>query len=156
MPVFSKKNKRIMINLVFVFFFAFLLLVFYSIYQAKNPKVQMATDADTIVLSTKIALLPKNSQPSLAYEKLINKKYITKNEFNDVDKMVGDYLANLPKKEKSNQNNPKQISKLDHAKANLQAFDEIGYLIVPKEKIPEVRDEMLKTIHRLELEEKNK
>lgn len=116
----------------------------------------MATDADIIVLSTKIALLPKNSQPSLAYGKLINKKHITKNEFYYVDKMVGDYLANLPKKEKSNQNNPKHISKLDHAKANLQAFDEIGYLIVPKEKIPEVRDEMLKTIHRLELEEKNK
>lgn len=156
MSTTTVKKKRLLINGIFLCVFAFMLFVFYSIYKARNPAVDWASDAEFISLGTKVALIPKDSPPSVEYSKFNNDGRMSKNDFERIDKMFHAYLRQSVISKKAEIKKIEDMSPLEKAKDNLEAFDELGYLVVPKEKIPEVRHEMLSTIKRLEVEEKNR
>lgn len=156
MSTTTMKKKRVFINVLFLCVFAFMLLVFYSIYKARNPVVIWASDAEFISLGTKVSLIPNDSPPSIEYSKFKTDGRMSKNDFARIDKMFHEYLQQSVISKQAEIKKIEDMSPLEKAKDNLEAFDEFGYLVVPKEKIPEVRREMLSTIKRLEVAEKNR
>lgn len=139
-----KKNVKI-INIVSLIIFGCMLYVFVHFYFIQKQN-EHDSNVEYIELETQLSLLPVDSPPNIAFTKYAQDQKITKEEYESVKLIYSNYMKSFEWR-KINKIN---MTPLEKAKDNLDAFNDVGYLIVPPDKIELVREEMKKKIKKLE------
>lgn len=144
----SYKKQKILFSVLSAFIFLIVLSLLIIMSTAEKGKNSVMSNEDFVKIGLKISFLPPDSEPSKAFFSMIDDEKISKKDYQKLENMINLYLSDQGiKNQKIDTSN---MSELDKAKANLKAFDEVGYLIVPEEKIKDARNEMLKNIENLE------
>lgn len=144
----SYKKKRLFIGLSsFLIFLIALVMLFIISVNIRNSE-GFVTDGEFVRLGLKISFLPPESEPSKAFFRLSEDNRLSKSGYDQVENLLSSYFYEMDIRHKKIDTS--EMSELEKAKINLAAFNEIGYLIVPHERIDQTRNELIKNIKKLE------
>lgn len=147
----NHKKQKLFISIGFGVIFIFTIYLLFAVSPDKYSQDQFATDEQVLQLGLRISLLPPESEPSKIFFEVMKNDKLSLEEHKKIENLIDLYLRDMTKNKKNI--DVKKMTKLEKAKANLDAFDEIGYLVVPKEKMSEVRSAMVENIKLIEREE---
>ena len=144
----SYKKQKITLGFSFTLLFLIVLFLLYVTSVNTRNLDNFITDEQFVELGLKISFLPPESKPSIEFFRLSKDDKLTKSDSQEIEKLIHSYLQEMNLNHKKIDTS--KMTDLEKARANLAAFNEVGYLIVPPEKMNDVRDEMMKNIKRLE------
>lgn len=137
-------RKNIFIS-TFTLLVIFILCVFY--FGQKEGKTEVPAK-DVFALAILMDKVPHTSKLYQHYTETIDSQNgeLTNVQYDHFKKAVSQiYESHGAESDKVN-----SMSELDIAKDNLRAFDDVGYMVVPESKIPEVREKLVEKIKMLE------